>query len=130
MTGQSTPSDNHTVGLTAYEVPGLGANPVLDKKSTSSGNSTAVTSGASGAITALPEIVFGSLVIFGQVMSLIGAPWTSVQLSDQFQQSGYQIVTSGASSYTYAQTAGGAAEWVGAVVTIKPGSLLFSYGIV
>jgi hypothetical protein len=134
MTNQSTPGDTHTVGLAAYEIAGLGTSPSLDKSSTSSGNSTAVTSGASGAITTTPEIVIGGLVIFGQVMALVTSPWTSIQLSDQFQQSGYQIVTSGSSSYTYAQTAGGSAEWVGAVVTVKgtaaASHLPFLYGIV
>jgi hypothetical protein len=135
MTNQSTPGDTHTVVLAAYEIAGLGTSPSLDKSSTSSGNSTAVTSGASGAITTTPEIVIGGLVIFGQVMALVTSPWTSIQLSDQFQQSGYQIVTSGSSSYTYAQTAGGSAEWVGAVVTVKgttvaASHLPFLYGIV
>lgn len=120
VSGEDTPPFAGAVGLLAYEVAGLGASPALDKSHTSSATSgTAVTTGASGSITAVPEIVIGSVVIFGQTMPAVGSPWTSTQFANQFSSAGYQIVTSGSSSYTYASTAAASAAWCGGIVTVK-----------
>jgi len=123
VTGADTPGDQVTVGLTVYDVTGLGASPSLDKSASSSGTSSAVTSGASGATTQASEIVVGSLVIFGQTMSPVGAPWTEpAQLADDFCLSGYQLLSSSGSSFTYAKTAGGSASWAGTIVTVAGSS--------
>ena len=108
------------VGLIAIEVAGLGASPTLDKSNaTPATTGTAVTSGASGSITAVPEFVLASLVIFGQSMTTVGAPWTELQFTDDFSLCGYQIVTSGSASFTYNQTAAGSAASAGCIVTVK-----------
>jgi hypothetical protein len=136
MSGQDTPPDAHTVGLSVFDVAGLGASPAQDKGTASAGTSSAVTTGASGSITTTPEFVLGSLVIFGETLAPVGAPWTEpTQLSDDFCLTGYQIITSGSSSYTYNKTASGSAGWAGAIVTVKaasvtPASLLLACGIV
>ena len=122
VSGDTVPGDTKTVGLTVYDVAGLGSSPALDKGNTASGTGTSVTSGASGNITQLPEFVLGSYVTFGQTIATAGAPWTEpAQLTDQFQSSGYQIITSGTASYTYAQTDGASSAWAGAIVTLYAG---------
>ena len=119
VTGADIPGDQNTVGLTVYDaiIPGTGA--LIDKSSTASGSGTALTTGPTGPITELPELILGSLVTFGQTTQPVGAPWTEPpQLSDQFQLSGYQVITAGNASYTYAQSDGALAGWAGAIVAV------------
>jgi hypothetical protein len=120
MTGENSSPFAGSVGLTAYEVSGLGTSPALDKSHSSSATTgTAVTSGASGNITAVPEIVIGSIIIFGQAMNTVGSPWTESQYANKYSLLGYQVVTSGSSSYTYSQTGAASAAWCGAIATVK-----------
>lgn len=120
LAGENASPFAGSVGLTALEVAGLGTSPSLDKSNPSSATTgTAVTSGASGAITTVPELVLAALIIYGQVMNDVGAPWTESQYTNQYSLAGYQVVTSGSASYTYNQAAAGSAPWCGAVVTVK-----------
>lgn len=122
VSGETVPGDTKTVGLTVYDITGLGSSPTVDRSNSASGTGTSVTSGASGNIRQLPEFVCGSYVTFGQTIATVGAPWTEpAQLTDQFQSSGYQIITSGTSSYTYAQTDGASSAWAGAIITLYAG---------
>jgi hypothetical protein len=107
------------VGLIAWEVAGLGASPSADKSSEGSGNSTAVSSGASGAITASPEIIVGLAVGYGQTEPGAGAPWTETTFGSDFIYAGYQIAASSGGSYTYAMTGGSSAPWAALVATVK-----------
>lgn len=120
MSGEQASPFAGSVGLTALEVAGLGTGPALDTSHTSSATTgTAVTSGASGNITAVPEIVIGSLILFGAAMSTVGSPWTESQYANQFTLIGYQVVTSGTSSFTYNKAGASSAAWCGAVATVK-----------
>lgn len=108
------------IGQAIYEVSGLGANPVLDmSNSGGSASGTAVSSGASGAITSATEIVFGG------TMAFVGTPatnsgWTCLQPSGGVDMcAGYQIPVSAGGSYTWSQTSSGS-PWAAFVATVMP----------
>jgi hypothetical protein len=113
-------------GLVAYEVSGLGTAPTLDTSSTGQNTSgTAMTSGASGAIAAAPELIVGAYACNGGTASdaIPGAPWTSSQVSGTgVGVAGYQVALSSGGTYTYSATQATSNPWSAAVTAIAPGS--------
>lgn len=119
VTGANTPGDNHTVGLTVFDLTGLGASPVAEVAGTGAGTGTALTVSTSGNTTAAPGVVIASLISFGSVVTAVGAPWTESWLSDQFAIAGYQVHAAAGSGFTYGSTAGLANDWVAGVIVIE-----------
>ena len=121
--GQTTCSVTFTggtcIGLFWYEVSGLGASPALDKSNSGTSANGTANSGASGAITAAPEIVLGASVGYSLSQNAPSSPWVSQSQFSAFCWAAYQIVTSSGGSYTYSQTATGTAPVAATVDTIK-----------
>jgi hypothetical protein len=113
------------MGFSIAEVSGLGASPSLDSGASpnpATGSNTAgpnPSSGATGDITAAPEIIVGSYMTDGSP-SGPGSPWTTVAPTS-FCSTGYQVVTSSGGSYTYSGTSG-SVGWAAGVAAIKGGT--------
>lgn len=114
---------NANTGLLLYEVSGLGTNPTLDQSNSGEATSgTALSSGASGAITQAPEFVLGAWEA-NQGSTAPGAPWTSQFISGAgVGLTGYQIPGSSGSSYTFSGTGNASGLWAATIVTVYAGS--------
>jgi len=109
------------VGIMAWEVSGLGTGPVTDQSVSADGASTAVSSGATGAIASAPEFVIGFGVQDATVTTIPGAPWASTSVNPGTNNNsftGYQIATSSGGTYTYSATATVTAKWAAGTVTV------------
>ncbi|HUB93253.1 MAG TPA: DUF4082 domain-containing protein [Verrucomicrobiae bacterium] len=120
VSGNSVPSDNHTVGLTCYDVAGLGSSPSLSLSSSTNGDNGTISSGSIGPLSNTPAFVLASGVVFANTITTVGAPWSENYLSDQFAIQAYQIISAAGSTYDYAST-NGINVWAGAIVAIVPG---------
>lgn len=104
------------IGQVAYEVAGLGASPVLDKKTSGgSATGTAVDSGSTGAITGSPEFVLGCSMAFVGISSGPSG-FTAVHPAGDMW-AGFQIATSSGGSYDWQQTSSGN-PWSAGLVTV------------
>lgn len=114
---------NANTGLLLYEVSGLGSNPTLDQSNSGSATSgTAISSGASGAITQAPEFVLGAWEA-NQGSTAPGAPWTSQFISGAgVGLTGYQIPSSSGASFTFSGTGNASGLWAATIVTVYAGS--------
>jgi hypothetical protein len=106
------------LGVVMYEVSGMGATPALDKSNSGSSiASTALSSGASGNITAAPEFIMAGGMEFGGAGSTNPAGgWTYVNPSGDIW-GGYQIAAASGGSYTWTQTSGGL-PWAAGIITV------------
>jgi hypothetical protein len=107
--------------LAAIEYSGLGASPTNSTTPASaSGNSASVSSGASGALAAVPAVVAGLSDSTGSPFTSVpGAPWTSYELNTGGGALGYQIITSGTSTYTWAPSAALSDPWAAMVCAVE-----------
>jgi hypothetical protein len=109
---------NGMIGQAIYEVAGLGPAPVLDKSNSGgAGTGTAVSSGATGAITGAPELVLAGTMAFAGTPAT-NSGWTCLQPSGGADlTAGYQIATSSGGSFTWSQTSSGS-PWAAGIVTV------------
>jgi hypothetical protein len=122
VTNANMPVDNHTVGMTCYDIAGLGTNPTLDLSSAATGNSSSIASGSVGPINHSQELVLASVVAFGAQVTPVGSPWTESFLLDEFAIQAYQITSSSGGTYDYAATCN-STEWTGTVVGVYAGAV-------
>lgn len=112
-------------GWAIAEVSGLGTSPSVDSgaspnpatASSPSGGSANPSSGATGAITAAPEIIIGGMMTTGTPANP-GTPWTNLTIAAGFPYFGYQVAVSSGGSYTYSTTAA-SCEWAAGAAAIK-----------
>jgi hypothetical protein len=113
------------VGIIALEVSGMGTTPALDAGATpnpspGSGNSAAVSSGTTGAITSSPELILGLGAQFGGVLTLPGAPWGGLLTPSGFCAAGWQVAASSGGTYAYAPATSVTESWYASVAALEP----------
>ena len=117
--------DTHpfVVGLVAYEVAGLGANPTINAQSSSTnvGTSAAVNSGTTLATTT-PTFVIGAGGIWAG--SAAGAAGFTNASPGGNAWAGYQISVTSGNTFTWAQTAiNNTNSWAAGVVALSPSNV-------
>jgi hypothetical protein len=125
--------------MIVFEVAGLGTAPTLSQSSVGQNlNSYSLSSGATGSIAEVPQIIIGGGTLINLPQTLVGSPWTSVQDNTKYGQASYQIATTTGGSYTWATTAVNdyTNSWAACCVTVQatnaviptfPGLLLTSF---
>lgn len=104
------------IGMTLYEVSGLGTTPGLDVSNfNSSTTATTINPGSSGAIRSSPEFIVAGSMSFGGAGSPSGG-WTTQNPSTDYW-TGQQIATSSGGSYSWSQTGAGV-PWVSVIAAI------------
>lgn len=104
-------------GAMAFEVSGLGATPVLDQSvSATATTGTTVNTGATGSITAAPELILCADQTYGGSSSNPSGGWTATNISTN-TWAGYQIATSSGGTYNWTQTVT-SGPWAAGIVTI------------
>jgi len=114
---------NPADGLVIWEASGLGTSWAVDKSNSGSGSGTAVSSGATGALSNAGQLVLGAMLA-GQQTTGTPTGLTNTQAIDAgaFQYSwGGDSIDSTAASYTFAATATSGTN-VAAIVTVNPAS--------
>lgn len=116
----------------ACEIFGFGANPVLDRSSSGTGQNNTIASGSTGPTTAANEFILGGGATYNGTSSPpTGTTWANTDIGINSHLSvGWEIQTTVGLTYGWTQATSGSEGWGSAVVTIKIGSGLLMVGIV
>lgn len=111
-----------SIGSVIYEVSGMGNSPALDQSSSGSSiSATTADSGATGGITASPELILGAAMIFSGAGAGHPSGFTFINPSGATDLwAGYQIALSSGGTFDWQQTSAGT-PWSAAIVTV-PGT--------
>lgn len=109
------------VGTIAYEVSGLGTNPLPTMRTASATTSTAIDSGATGNLQFGNEFILATAVTHSGSTAGPGG-WTSTNSGTNNSWAGYQIAVSSGSSYDWAQTGTASDYWSAGIVSVLANS--------
>ncbi|HEV2412228.1 MAG TPA: hypothetical protein VGS28_00275 [Candidatus Saccharimonadales bacterium] len=108
-------------GTIAYEVAGLGNNPIVTMGNAATTTGTAVDSGATGQLQFANEFVLAAAAIEGGSASAPGG-WTATNNGVNNYWAGYQIASSAGTSYDWAQTGSASNYWTAGVISVRSNS--------
>jgi hypothetical protein len=102
------------IGLTAYEVAGLGATPFLDKTSTATNTTgSAVASGSTAALAGAPAFIVGCSQSSATIDGPLPSGWTNTTVGTAyFEAVGYQTAASPGGTYDYSAAYNGNGVWI------------------
>ena len=115
----SNASWNPGNGLMIWEYSGLGAWTLDQAPAPATGNGTALSSGATGTLSAAAEVALGAMQ--GNTVTPAGLTTSTAIGGYPYGFAGDEITTTNA-SLTYSGTASTSGVWVAAIVTIAPGA--------
>ena len=112
------------VGGIALEVSGLGTSPTVEVSTHANGSTAgSASTGSIGPLVASPQIIFASMVQDNALPTQPASPWNNLTMPGGNTNSlaGWQIVTSGGSSYNYTVT-GSSANWAASIMAVNAGA--------
>lgn len=117
LSGSDASGHGSAVGLLAWEVTGLGAAPVLDRRVAAVGTASAIGSGGTLPATASAGIALAAVTAFGQSVTSLPSPWGStIGIPNGFLAGGAHSTAAADTPSAGAGTPSG--DWAAAVLVL------------